>query len=100
MSEIDELNLVQAKLLRWWILNLLHISGLSGANEGFLKVALRSRGHSVFQAEIRRHLDYLENLGLLKVADRDHTSWVAVITPQGTDIVEGAVKPPPGIVKG
>lgn len=49
--------------------------------------------------ELRRELDYLEDKGLVKIADRERQSWICDLTAYGVDVVEGSKKLPAGIAK-
>lgn len=93
---IDPMLIAGVKVARRNILRLLHISGEMGANERTLSVALNETGFPATQMEVRRHLTYLEDKGLLKVQQgREH--WAATITAAGTDVIEGTVPTPDGI---
>ena len=100
MREDQEIALLTAQKIRRQILRLLLIAGPDmGSNEKMIVIALQSMGFPVLTHEVRRHLDYLEGLNLITVIDRDRSVWAATITPAGTDVLEGAVKPPPGVAK-
>lgn len=94
MSDIEELQQAQIKSVRKQILKLLYISGISGANEKTLAIALESYGFAVTCTEIRRHLDYLEQRRVIEIVDRDKSVWAAKLTPTGIDIAENTVKFP------
>ncbi|PKL44332.1 MAG: hypothetical protein CVV41_06755 [Candidatus Riflebacteria bacterium HGW-Riflebacteria-1] len=99
MLETDEIRLAEVKTVRRQILRLLHATGPVGANEKTLFTALQCAGYPVLSHEIRKYLDYLESLKAIEVVDRDRATWSAKILPYGIDIVEFAVKAPPGIAK-
>lgn len=76
------------------ILRFLHVAGDFGVSERMLLTAMRTYKHNVLLADIRRHLDYLEQRNVLKIKDRDEGVWIIAITADGTDIVQGLKKCP------
>ncbi len=100
MLKTDEIRLAEAQTVRRYILEMLHATGNVGANEDVIRTFLTHSGHLLMGHEVRRHLEYLDELKCIKILDRDRATWAAKILPYGTDIVEYAVKPPAGIAKG
>ncbi|PKN97087.1 MAG: hypothetical protein CVU43_17800 [Chloroflexi bacterium HGW-Chloroflexi-5] len=99
MLETDEIKLAEIQTVRRQILRLLHATSTVGANEKTLLNALQCAGYPVLTHEIRKHLEYLDNLKAIEIIDRDRATWSAKILPYGVDIVEYAVKAPPGIAR-
>lgn len=99
MLETDELRLVEVQTIRRGILRILHQSQPFGANERTISNALLRGGFILFPGEVRKHLEYLDNLKTIEILDRDRAAWAAKILPYGVDIVEFAVKAPAGISK-
>jgi hypothetical protein len=98
-SELDDVNVAQVKSVRRQILKVLHATGLMGCNEKMILSALTEMGFLELPNSTRRHLDYLEQIGLIKIADRDKAIWAATLSAKGTDVMEGVEKAPPGIAK-
>lgn len=99
MLEADELRLAEVQSIRRNILRLLHYSQPIGANEKTIKNALYGGGFILLENEVRKHLEYLDNLKAIEIVDRDRATWAAKILPYGVDIVEFAVKAPAGIAR-
>lgn len=99
MLETDEIRLAEVQTLRRCILRTLHATDKIGANEATLLMVLQRSGFVVLKHEIRKHLEYLDNLKAIEIIDRDRATWSAKLLPYGVDIVEFAVKAPPGIAK-
>jgi hypothetical protein len=100
MLETDELRLAEVQSIRRSILRILHNSQPFGANEDTIKTALYGGGFILLPNEIRKQLEYLDNLKTIEIIDRDRRTWAAKILPYGVDIVEFAVKAPAGIARG
>lgn len=100
MLETDEIRLAEVQALRRCILCTLHATEKIGANEKTLLIVLQRSGFIVMPHELRKHLEYLDNLKAIEIIDRDRATWAAKLLPYGIDIVEFAVKAPPGIAKG
>lgn len=99
MLKSDEIHLEEVKTIRRCILVMLNTAGIVGANETLIKNFLQSSGFVVLAHEVRRHLEYLDQLKAVEILDKDRATWVAKILPYGVDIVEFAVKAPAGIAK-
>jgi len=100
MFKADEIRLAEVQAMRRRILQTLHATGTTGANEETLMTLLQRVGHVLMPHELRNHLDYLEEQKAIKIIDRDRATWAAKILPYGSDIVEYATKAPAGIAKG
>ncbi len=100
MLKSDEVHLAEVQTIRRCILDMLNTAGTMGANENMIRTFLTSAGFVVLGHEVRRHLEYLDNLKAIEIIDRDRATWAARILPYGVDIVEFAVKAPAGIAKG
>lgn len=99
MLETDELRLAEVQSIRRGILRILHHSQPFGSNEKTIANALFGGGFILMPNEVRKHLEYLDNLKTIEIVDRDKKIWAAKILPYGVDIVEFAVKAPAGIAK-
>ena len=99
VTDFDQMALDAARTLRGQLLKMLSIAGPMGCNERLLLTSLEGLGYTAMRADIRRHLDYLAQSGLIEIVDRDRETWAAKILPAGIDLVEGAVKPPPGVAR-
>jgi hypothetical protein len=100
MLETDEINLAEVQTLRRRILQTIHVTDRVGVDEKTLMTVLNRAGHILLPHELRKHLDYLHDLKSIEIIDKDRATWVVKILPYGRDIIEYAVKPPPGIAKG
>ena len=85
--------------LRWLILQALNAAQPVGAPETIIKNAIEAVVLDVTVMEIRTHLDYLAERGLVTIAHRDSPVWYAKINRHGIDIVEYTVDCLPGIAR-
>jgi len=80
------------------------LSGAPGysANDSILDDILASFGHHISRDQVRTHLNWLEEQGLVNLQRAGEKTLVAVITQRGTDVasgqarVEGVKRPAPG----
>lgn len=100
MIDPDEIGLSTAKTSRRLILETLQKSHPAGASERVVIGVLNYCGIPATTNDVKRHLAYLEEKGLIKITDRDRSIWEAKITASGIDIMERETKTPPGIAEG
>lgn len=85
--------------LRWNILKLLHMAAPYTSNESFVLDTMRGIYPDASQDEVRKHLDYLDDRGLINLKKEPSGTWFANIDRYGTDIVEYSVDCDPGIAR-
>lgn len=83
--------------VRWRILRVLYGGAPWPVGEGLVHSTLDDAALRVSPAELRKHLDYLENKGLVRVLQRDEAVWSAQLTSDGMDVAEYTIPCPPGI---
>ena len=66
--------------LHWSILYVLDATHLLGANEQLILSVVRALIADITPRELRRELDYLEEHGLINLANKDGPTWVAKLT--------------------
>lgn len=96
MQQID-IAKARREELRWIILLALNAARPMGTSEAVIKNAVEPVVLDITQHEVRSELDYLEERGLITVADRDGLVWHAKINRYGIDVVEYTVSCDPGI---
>jgi hypothetical protein len=100
MQRLSDVERSRIETERRMVLRTLHASSTIGTNEELVFRALQAQRYPTVRHEIRVYLDYLEQKGLARIEDRDADLWHAFITADGIDVIEGAIKTPPGIAKG
>lgn len=83
---VDALQVHQIRERRWHILNALSVGRVAPVRERTILLAINDVGNEITETALRRELVYLEQLGLVTL-DRSAPTWLAEITPEGTDIV-------------
>lgn len=87
----------EREVARWRMLVTIHIGGPWPVNEGTIQLALEDSAHRISQTKLRAELSYLERKGLIEVLNKDAPTWSAMLTAQGTDVVEYTAAKPDGI---
>lgn len=85
--------------LRWLMLSALDAARPLGANEHLVLSVVRELIQDLTPRELRRELDYLEERGLVKLAQKDTPAWHAELTRDGIDVTEYTVECDPGIAR-
>lgn len=94
---MPDLNRHRREGLRADILLILNVARPTGASETLILRTLGDSYDDVGPNELRRELDYLEDKELVKITQRERTTWKAELTSSGVDVVEGARSTPAGI---
>jgi len=84
---------------RWRMLRVLDAGRPIGVNETIVWRVLHDVKIGLSQMQVRRELEYLQDLGLAKLEDTDTETWSAKLTAHGVDVVEYTVDSPPGIAR-
>lgn len=93
--EIDQLRREDA---RWKILRVIDAGRPVGVNESIVGRVLSDLSLPMAQAELRRELDYLRDLGLIETGQVDG-EWFATTTAAGVAVLEYTVDCPVGIAR-
>ncbi|MBS0457453.1 MAG: hypothetical protein JSS44_09020 [Proteobacteria bacterium] len=85
--------------IRWLVLRALDNARPIGFPENPLLEIVRAFYEDASRHELRRELDYLEDRGLIAIAERHTGHWRAELQRHGVDIVEYAIECEPGIAR-
>jgi hypothetical protein len=96
MSDLDKARREEA---RWRILGGLNAGRPYAVTESILFRLLHDVKLPLSPLDVRRELGYLEDRGLVKLADKDGPVWSAELTRAGVDVVEYTVDCDPGIAR-
>jgi hypothetical protein len=88
---------VRRETIRWFILVALDVSRPAGCYTEVLLSVVQGTWPDATHLEVRREVDYLEDLGLLEVRRDPTDRWYAEPTANGVDVAQYAVDCPPGI---
>lgn len=81
---------------RWLILQTLNIARPVGASDTLILSAI-SQTLPTSLRELRLDMDYLEERELIKIGDREQSTWFAKLTRHGIDIADYAIPCEAGI---
>ena len=101
MSNGTELEQKEREEARWRILRVLDAGRPIGVNGRIVWRVLYDVKHakaSLSLMQVRRELEYLQDLGLAQLEDVDTETW-AKLTAHGVDVVEYTVDSPLGIAR-
>ena len=99
MSNGAELEQKEREEARWRILRVLDAGRPIGVNESILWRVLHDVKIGLSRIQMRRELEYLQDLGLAKLEDIETETPSAKLTAHGVDVVEYTVDSPPGIAR-
>lgn len=71
------------------ILAILLNAGEYALNEGALEDALEAVGYPVSHATLRTTAGWLEEQGLVRIANRERNLWIVALTKTGEDVARG-----------
>ncbi|MFA5826159.1 MAG: hypothetical protein WC825_09330 [Gallionellaceae bacterium] len=87
------------ELMRWVILLSLHHGSPNFVYEELILSTVQGVISDATSLELRRHLDYLADRGLVDLTKEPSGHWHADLTRDGTDVVEYTVNCDPGIAR-
>lgn len=90
---------VRRESMRWMVLLTLHNASPIGAYEELVLVTLQAMYPDATALEVRRHLDYLADRGLVELNKEPGGRWFADLTRDGTDVAEYTVTCDAGIAR-
>jgi hypothetical protein len=99
MANGADLEQKQREEARWRILRVLDAGRPIGVNETIVWRVLHDVKIGLSLTQVRRELEYLQDLGLAKLEDMETETWSAKLTALGVDVVEYTVDSPPGIAR-
>ena len=99
MGNGAELEQKQREESRWRILRVLDAGRPIGVNETIVWRVLHDVKIGLSLMQVRRELEYLQDLGLVRLEDTDTETWSGKLTAEGVDVVEYTVDSPPGIAR-
>ena len=99
MGNGAELEQKEREDARWRILRVLDAGRPVGVNERIVWRVLHDVKIGLSPMQVRRELEYLQDLGLAKLEDVETETWLAKLTAHGVDVVEYTVDSPPGIAR-
>lgn len=90
---------VRRESMRWMVLLTLYNASPIGAWEELVLATLQGMYPDASALEVRRHLDYLSDRGLVALRKEPSGRWFADLTRDGTDVAEYTVDCDPGIAR-
>ena len=99
MDKGVELEQKQREEARWRILRVLDAGRPIGVNETLVWRVLHDVKIGLSLRQVRRELEYLQDLGLARLEDVETETSSARLTAHGVDVVEYTVDSPPGIAR-
>jgi predicted transcriptional regulator len=88
MGNGAELEQKRREEARWRILRVLDAGRPIGVNESIVWRVLHDVKVGLSLMQVRRELEYLQDLGLVRLEDTDTETWSAKLTADGVDVVE------------
>ena len=97
---LQQLDLERKRLQRMRVLQTLYNNRPNTTGDGLLRQALKHDIDLGFtHNSIRKSLDYLEQRKLVEITDRTDQAWMAKITADGIDHIDGIGPDVPGVAK-
>ena len=90
---------VRREHMRWVILMALNNARPIGAYEELVMSIIQALYSDATALELRKHLDYLADRGLVELRKEPSGRWFADLTRDGTDVAEYTVECDPGIAR-
>lgn len=96
MNELDRAEQLLKERLRWRVLKTAWAANSPGVRENLLLQVVTDLAFRVTREQLRSAITYLEGKALVTVR-HGSVDWSIIISPIGTDVVEGNCDCPPGI---
>lgn len=90
---------IRRESMRWIVLLTLYNASPIGAYEELVLATIQAMYPDGTALEVRRHLDYLADRGLVQLKKEPSGRWFADLTRDGTDVAEYTVDCDPGIAR-
>ena len=91
------LNQVSIEQFRYRILKASEAGRPEAVSEELILGVLEKCGQVFSALDLRKEADYLEDLKLIKIHNRDSSPWLIEILPMGVDVLQGNAPCPAGI---
>jgi hypothetical protein len=87
------------KIVRWRILVTLEAARPNNVSEHLIIQVLNDSECATLPFSIRRELDFLELLQLIKIENKKKSPWIVSLTAEGMKVVQGLADAPEGIAR-